>query len=450
MDVRCDGRRLTQQLQIVQQQTEKVFDNAKTVSEQYPELLNESLEELRLALEELHVAEEELRQQNEELVKARESAELERQRYLELFESAPDGYLVTDSQGVIQEANRVVAQLLNIKRSYLIGKPLVTFVPEEFRRGFRSVVGQLPQISRVQEWEVQLEGRGGKFFNAALTVEVWRCHSTGQAIALRWLIRDITARKQAEAQIQQLQLENLHLVEADRLKTQFMATMSHELRTPMNAILGFSDLLLRQFDPEQQRQQRAMLECIFRNGKHLLSMIEEILDFSKLKENYLELKLEVLDLAKLVQTTSEEMRSLAVEKHLHLEVDIPQSGIAIVNDSARLRQILINLLSNAIKFTDAGTVRIEVYELSKERVAIAISDTGIGIAPSDQAHIFQAFRQLNQTIVRRHSGTGLGLSITDALVRLMQGKITIESQLGAGSTFRVELPRRVSLTRSSI
>lgn len=443
MDIRCDGRRLTQQLQIVQQQTEKVFDNAKTVSEQYPDLLNESLEELQLALEELHVAEEELRQRNEELVKARESAELERQRYLELFESAPDGYLVTDSQGVIQEANRVVAQLFNIKRSYLIGKPLVTFVPEEFQRGFRSVVNQLPQISRVQEWEVQLEGRGGKFFNAALTVEVWRCRSTGQAIALRWLIRDITARKQAEAQIQQLQLENLQLVEADRLKTQFMATMSHELRTPMNAILGFSDLLLRQFDPEQQRQQRAMLECIFRNGKHLLSMIEEILDFSKLKENYLELKLEVLDLAQLVQTTSEEMRPLAAEKHLRLEIDVPQSGIAIVNDSARLRQILINLLSNAIKFTDAGSVWVEVYELSKEQVAIAISDTGIGIAPRDQAYIFQAFRQINQTIVRRHGGTGLGLSITDALVRLMQGKIMVESQPGKGSTFRVELPRRV-------
>ncbi|HEY9860011.1 MAG TPA: ATP-binding protein, partial [Candidatus Obscuribacterales bacterium] len=330
-------------------------------------------------------------------------------------------------------------------RNYLIGKPFATFVPEESRRGFRSVVNQLPQISRVQEWEVQLRSRGDKLFNAALTVEVARCQLTNQTITLRWLVRDITTRKQAEAQIQQLQLQNLHLVEADRLKTQIMATMSHELRTPMNAILGFSDLLLRQSDPEQQRQQRAMLECIFRNGKNLLGLIEEILDFSKLKENHLELKLEVLDLAQLVQATSDEMRSLAREKNLQLEVHLAQPNIAIINDSARLRQILINLISNAVKFTDVGTIRVEAYEVSKERVAIAVSDTGIGIDPIEQANIFQAFRQIDQTIIRRHGGTGLGLSITDSLVRLMQGKIVVESQLGEGSTFRIELPRRVSL-----
>ena len=445
MNAKCDGRILTQQLELVQQQTEKLFDSAKILSEQHPELLSECLEELRLALEELYVAEEELRQQNEELLKAREAAEVERQRYLELFESAPDCYLVTDAQGVIQEANQAAARLLNIERNYLIGKPFATFVPEESRRGFRSVVNQLPQISRVQEWEVQLRSRGDKLFNAALTVEVARCQLTNQTITLRWLVRDITTRKQAEAQIQQLQLQNLHLVEADRLKTQFMATMSHELRTPMNAILGFSDLLLRQSDPEQQRQQRAMLECIFRNGKNLLGLIEEILDFSKLKENHLELKLEVLDLAQLVQATSDEMRSLAREKNLQLEVHLAQPNIAIINDSARLRQILINLISNAVKFTDVGTIRVEAYEVSKERVAIAVSDTGIGIDPIEQANIFQAFRQIDQTIIRRHGGTGLGLSITDSLVRLMQGKIVVESQLGEGSTFRIELPRRVSL-----
>ncbi|MBW4491451.1 MAG: PAS domain S-box protein [Trichocoleus desertorum ATA4-8-CV12] len=436
---------LGQQLDRIHQQTKKLFETAKNYSGKYPELLSESLEELQVTLEELHVAEEELRQQNEELYRTQIAVELERQRYVELFESAPDGYLVTDAQGVIQEANQAAMKLFNIGRVYLIGKPLATFVPEDSRREFRSVVNQLSKISRVQEWEVQLQGRGDRFFNAALTVEVGRCHSTGQAIALRWLIRDITTRKQAEAQIQQLQLQNLHLAETDRLKTQFMATISHELRTPMNAILGFSDLLLRQSDPEKQRQQRAMLECIFRNGKHLLSMIEEILDFSKLKENHLEMKLEVLDLGQLVQAASEQMRSLAMEKRLGLEVHLAQPSIAIVNDSSRLRQVLINLISNAIKFTDAGTIRVEAYELSKEQVAIAVSDTGIGIDPVDQVNIFQAFRQIDQTIIRRHSGTGLGLSITDSLVKLMQGRIVVESQLGQGSTFRVELPRRVSL-----
>lgn len=445
MNAKHNGGMLTQHMEAVAQRAEQLFSSAEALCGQNPELLNECLEELQLALEELHVTEEELRQQNEELLMARETIELERQRYVELFESAPDGYLVTDLCGTVQEANQVAARLLNIDPKYLVGKPLASFIPEDFRRGFRSVVNQLPQISRVQEWEVQIKGWTGGVFNAALTVEVARCSVDNKAIALRWLVRDITARKQAEAQIQELQLQNLHLVEADRLKSQFMSTMSHELRTPMNAILGFSDLLLRQFDPEEHQQQRAMLECIFRNGKHLLSMIEEILDFSKLKENHLELKLEVLDLGQLVHATSEEMRALATEKNLQLEVHLPQTSIAIINDSSRLRQILINLIANAIKFTDTGTVWVEAYEVSKDQVAIAVSDTGIGIDPIDQAYIFQAFRQINQTIVRRHNGTGLGLSIADSLVRLMRGKITVDSQLGKGATFRIELPRRVSL-----
>ncbi|MBD2097309.1 PAS domain S-box protein [Trichocoleus sp. FACHB-591] len=445
MNAKCNESMLAQRLEVVTQHAEKLVDKAQNLLEQHPEILIECLTELQLALEELRVAEEELCQQNEELQIARAVIEIERQRYLDLFESAPDGYLVTDLYGVVQEANQAAARLLNIDPMYLVGKPIASFVPEEARRGFRSVVNQLPQISRVQEWEVQLQGWRADRFDAALTVEAARCPSDGKAIALRWLVRDITSRKQAEAKIQQLQMQNLHLVEADRLKSQFMATMSHELRTPMNAILGFSDLLLRQFDPGQQRQQRAMLECIFRNGKHLLDMIEEILDFSKLEENHLTLKLEVLDLAQLVQAIAAEMSALAEEKHLKFKVHVAQPNIAIVNDSGRLRQILINLVSNAIKFTDSGSVYLEVHELSREQIVITVSDTGMGIDPVNQAHIFEAFRQLDQSIARRHNGTGLGLSITNALVQLMQGQITVESQIGRGSTFRVELPRRLSL-----
>ncbi|MBD2120358.1 ATP-binding protein [Trichocoleus sp. FACHB-262] len=445
MNAKCNESMLAQRLEVVTQHAEKLVDKAQNLLEQHPEILIECLTELQLALEELRVAEEELCQQNEELQIARAVIEIERQRYLDLFESAPDGYLVTDLYGVVQEANQAAARLLNIDPMYLVGKPIATFVPEEARRGFRSVVNQLPQISRVQEWEVQLQGWRSDRFDAALTVEAARCPSDGKAIALRWLVRDITSRKQAESKIQQLQMQNLHLVEADRLKSQFMATMSHELRTPMNAILGFSDLLLRQFDPGQQRQQRAMLECIFRNGKHLLDMIEEILDFSKLEENHLTLKLEVLDLAQLVQAIAAEMSALAEEKHLKFKVHVAQPNIAIVNDSGRLRQILINLVSNAIKFTDSGSVYLEVHELSREQIVITVSDTGMGIDPVNQAHIFEAFRQLDQSIARRHNGTGLGLSITNALVQLMQGQITVESQIGRGSTFRVELPRRLSL-----
>lgn len=439
----------TQQIEAVQQQAHVLFQSAKDAPQPQPQLLIESLEQLRVALEELYVAEEELRQQNEQLMVARQAAEAERQRYQELFEFAPDGYLVTDIYGTIREANRAASQLLNIAQKHLVGKPLINFIPEENRRGFRSMLNQLHVVNRVQEWEVHFCGREEALFDAAVTVETVR-DMQGHAIALRWALRDITARKQSEQQMRQMQLQNLELTEANRIKTQFMATISHELRTPMNAILGFSELLLRRFYHQLSPQHLTMIERIFNNGKHLLEIIEGILDFSKLKAEHLELKLEVFDLAKLITATVDELRPLAEQKNLSLQIHFAQPSIPVVSDSVRLRQILTNLLSNAIKFTDTGSVRVEVWELPQERVVITVSDTGIGIASADQAHIFQEFWQVNQTNTRRHNGTGLGLSISHALVQLMQGTISVESQVGKGSTFRVELPRRISPPRATL
>lgn len=438
-----------QQVEAVQQRAQQLYQCAGEASDGQPQILVESLEQLRIALEELYVAEEELRHQNEQLMAARQAAEAERQRYQELFEFAPDGYLVSDIHGTIREANRAAALLLNIAQKHLVGKPLASFVPDDYRRGFRSMLNQLHVVNRVQEWEMRLCGREDTPFDAALTVETVR-DKEGNAIALRWLLRDITARKRAEEQMHQIQLQNLELIEADRLKTQFIATISHELRTPMNSILGFSELLLRRFHHQYEPQLVTMIERIFNNGKHLLKIIEEILDFSKLKGDHLQLKLEVFDLAKLVTSIVEELHPLAEQKNLKLQVHLAASSIPVVNDSQRLRQVLINLLSNAIKFTDTGSVRLEVWELPQERVAIAIIDTGIGIDSADQTLIFQEFRQVNQSSTRRHGGTGLGLSIANALVQLMQGTISMESQIGKGSTFRVELPRRVSLPTTGI
>ncbi|MBE9017730.1 PAS domain-containing sensor histidine kinase, partial [Chroococcidiopsidales cyanobacterium LEGE 13417] len=134
---------------------------------------------------------------------------------------------------------------------------------------------------------------------------------------------------------------------------------------------------------------------------------------------------------------------LAEQKHLELQRSFAIQSSIITNDSVRLRQILLNLLSNAIKFTEVGKVEVRVWELGSDRIAIAVEDTGIGIAPEDLQSIFQPFRQGNQTLTRQHGGTGLGLAITDSLVKMMGGKISVESQLGEGTTFYVELPRQV-------
>ncbi|WNZ27228.1 PAS domain S-box protein [Leptolyngbya sp. NK1-12] len=432
----------TQHIQAVQERTQALYQNASELPWRQPQLVLDCLQELWLALEELQVAEEELRQQHDALLEAQHAIEAERQRYQELFEFAPDGYLVTDLHGTVREANQAAASLFHISSNRLVGKPLINFVPDGQRRAFRKMLNQLPTVNRVQEWELVLCGRDGEPFDAALTVETVRIPA-GEATALRWLVRDITLRKQAEEQLRQVQLQNLQLLEADRLRSQFMATISHELRTPMNAILGFSELLLRQFHRRHDVQLIPMVEPIFRNGRHLLTLIEEMLDFSKLKAERLELQLESFDLVEFVTQTVEELRPLASQKALNLTVKSTESHLAITNDPTRLRQVMINLLSNAIKFTDVGGITVEVGELPLERVRVTVQDTGIGIAPEDQSQIFREFWQVNQTTTRKQGGTGLGLAIVYALVKLMQGNIAVESELGRGTTFRIDLPRWV-------
>ncbi len=255
----------------------------------------------------------------------------------------------------------------------------------------------------------------------------------------------VLQNKELERQQQQIRLQNLQLQEAYRLKSQFLATMSHELRTPMNAIVGFSQLLLRQYPHPFTCEQVDIVQRIFNNSQNLLNMIEEILDFSKIEAGKLELNFHEFDLAQLVKLTVEELRSLAVQKKISLEVDIALTNTKVVQDLNCIKRVIINLVSNAIKFTEKGTVRIEVWEINPERVGIAVKDTGIGIASEDLDTIFQAFRQVDQSITRKYAGTGLGLAITDSLVKMMQGKIEVESQVGVGSVFHLEIPRKTNI-----
>jgi signal transduction histidine kinase len=254
--------------------------------------------------------------------------------------------------------------------------------------------------------------------------------------------------RELEHQRQQIQLQNLKLIEATQLKSQFLATMSHELRTPINAITGFSQLLLRQRQNPLNSQQVDMVERILNNGKNLLALINDILDLSKIEAGRMELQLEEINLVQLVRITVEELRSLAEEKQLTLQVHAPLENLKIINDSTRLRQILVNLISNAIKFTEVGSVQVLVEEVSPEELAIAVHDTGIGISQKDLQHIFKEFWQVDQTTTRKYQGTGLGLAICQRLINMMSGTITVESKLGEGSTFRIEFPRQASLSTS--
>jgi len=257
----------------------------------------------------------------------------------------------------------------------------------------------------------------------------------------------ILARQNRELELnrQRIEQQNLQLIEAARLKSQFLATMSHELRTPMNAIIGFAQVLLRQRTASLSTTQVEMVERILNNGKNLLALINDILDLSKIEAGRLELVPEEFDLAQLINATIAELQPLAEQKQLKLNAVVNIDSPQVVNDSVRLRQVLVNLLSNAIKFTETGSVEISICEPEPMQLLLSVKDTGIGIAEADLPNIFEEFRQIDQTTTRKHGGTGLGLAITKSLVQMMQGTISVKSQLGQGSTFQISLPRQVTL-----
>lgn len=275
-----------------------------------------------------------------------------------------------------------------------------------------------------------------------------RIHRAEQAVALaNQRLRAsnellMLKNQELERQQQQIKLQNIELQKSYNLKSEFLATMSHELRTPMNAIMGFSQLLLRQDKDPLSPQQQNLVERILNNSKNLLDMINEMLDFSKIEAGKLELQPQKFDLNYLIQLTVGELRSLSLQKQLDLVTDINLKDPYLTQDSNFIKRTIINLLSNGIKFTESGTITIKAWEVNDQKIAISVTDTGIGIAPEDCDKIFQAFRQADQSFTRQHSGTGLGLAITQSLVTMMGGKITLNSELGNGSTFTVEIPRK--------
>ncbi|MEG4022672.1 PAS domain-containing sensor histidine kinase [Microcoleus sp. S13C4] len=253
----------------------------------------------------------------------------------------------------------------------------------------------------------------------------------------------IRQQEELENQGRRLQQQKLQLLEAAKLKSQFLGIMSHELRTPMNSIIGFSQLLLRQHKQLLSAQQKEMVGRILHNGKNLLVLINDILDLSKIESGHLKLQIEEFDLADLVMDVALEFRNQATEKDVVMSVSVCLQNQLILNDKLRLRQLLVNLVSNAVKFTHRGSICIEVRELNCDRLIITVQDTGIGICETDLPHIFDKFRQADQTTTRHYPGTGLGLAICASLVKMIHGTITADSQVKKGSTFRIEFPRKI-------
>jgi PAS domain S-box-containing protein len=226
---------------------------------------------------------------------------------------------------------------------------------------------------------------------------------------------------------------------ANRAKSDFLATMSHELRTPLNAMIGYTDLLLAGIPVEVPAEARQKVERIGVSGRHLLDLIEEILTFSRLEAGEERLDVEAIDLRQLLDEVQALSEPLALAKGIHFTCRVPGEFRPLESDPRKIRQILINLLGNAIKFTEQGEVVLEAIEVG-DQLVLRVSDTGPGIAKEHLDKIFEPFWQVQGGTTRRLGGTGLGLSVTRRLARLLGGEVTAESELGRGSTFRVELP----------
>jgi signal transduction histidine kinase len=249
-------------------------------------------------------------------------------------------------------------------------------------------------------------------------------------------------RAKVEARTLELQEANRQLAEASRHKSQFLANMSHELRTPLNAILGYTELILDGIYGEVPERIRVVLERVDKSGQHLLGLINDILDLSKIEAGQLVLSLNDYSLQDVVQAVFTAMEPLAAEKGLRLKVALMADLPVGSGDERRINQVLLNLVGNAVKFTDAGEVRIQATT-SDGTFVVSVSDTGPGIAEADQQKIFEEFRQADGSSTRKKGGAGLGLSIARRIVELHGGRMWVESRPGAGSTFWFTLPVRV-------
>lgn len=282
--------------------------------------------------------------------------------------------------------------------------------------------------SRTQALTAEINSRN----RAEVELATYRDH-------LEKLVEERTAEL-AEKNIE-LKQTNIRLQEMDRLKSVFLASMSHELRTPLNSIIGFTGVILQGMAGEINDEQRKQLGIVKSSATHLLSLISDVLDISKIEAGKVELSPEEFKLGDVMQDVVQTFSHMAREKGLQLEMEVPKD-VEIFNDKRRVKQVFMNLLSNAIKFTDSGSVKIAAGTPAEGNVEIRVSDTGTGIKEEDMVRLFEPFQQVDVLLTKRHEGTGLGLYLTRKLVDLMSGNIRAESTYGRGSEFTLTLPLR--------
>jgi PAS domain S-box-containing protein len=377
-----------------------------------------------------------------------------------LIESNIDALITTDPRGIITDVNKQMEALTGCTRDELIGAPFRDYFTDPDRAD--AGISQVLSEGKVTNYELTARAMDGTLtvvsYNATTFYNRGR-HLQGVFAAAR----DVTERKRFE---QALQQKNVELEDASRMKSAFLANMSHELRTPLNAIMGFSEVLRDGLMGELSDRQRGLIRKIFGSGQHLLALINDILDLSKVEAGKMVLELEPVRLSMLLGNSLSIIREKAEARRIHLSIESAEDLGSIQADGRKVKQIVYNLLSNAVKFSHeggqvtlrAGRVRrADVGRLSGSRASrsfplagsdfeafleISITDTGIGISQEGLEHLFTPFSQIDSGLSRRFEGTGLGLAMVKLLAELHGGAVAVASAVGEGSCFTVWLPLR--------
>ncbi len=368
-------------------------------------------------------------------------AELVRKDYVDsIIKTMTDTLMVVSPQGDIKTVNRATCELLGYAEVELLGKP-VTDILAEHESGSGSESAGHAESLEVTHAEKWYRTHSGELIPVLFSGSTMR-DSAGNLIGVVCLAQDITELKHAE---QQLQSARDIAEAANQYKSAFLANMSHELRTPLNAIIGYSEMLqeeaqglaLTAIVPDLQKIQGA--------GKHLLGLINDILDLSKIEAGKMPLFPEDFDIAEVILEIAATVQPLVAKNRNRLAVDCPEGVGGMRADVTKVRQTLFNLLSNACKFTEQGSIELTV-ERQDERVLLRVRDTGVGMTTEQQSRLFEAFVQADASTSRKYGGTGLGLAISRRFCRMMDGDLYCESEPGKGSTFTVVLPLQSSDT----
>ncbi|MDH5669747.1 MAG: PAS domain S-box protein [Nitrospira sp.] len=394
-------------------------------------------------------------------LKMAENTLREREAYLRaIVDHAITGIIIINDDGIVETFNPAAQQIFGYAPDDVIGRNVKILMPEPYQSEHDRYIENyrrtgIPQIINIGREVVGLRKDGAEFPMDLAVSEVVLYNR----VIYIGMVRDITVMKDSEARLEEaavelecqnieLELAHKQIVAATQAKTAFLAAMSHEIRTPMNAIVGMAEVLN---DSELNGHQKEYVQHLSRAADHLLSLLNDILDISKIEAGKITLESIPVDLRDLIETVGELMRLRAHTKNVELIVRIvPGMPREMMGDPTRLRQILVNLVGNALKFTQQGQVVLQAESADPGLIRLSISDTGIGIPADKLQSIFDCFTQADSSTTRQYGGTGLGLNISKQLTTLMEGTITVRSTSGQGSTFTVTLPHRAAPSNPAV